>query len=242
MIHVGNMRQIWGGVVVNHTAAAIVSPPAATLIVGILAALVAALGWLIAHLFTSARDRAARTAASEAADRIKRLEILLKQAEAQISQFYGPVHGLIHQIWAIWEVKQKFRGKIPDDDYDKVEHFLGDSYFLTYHEKIRILMRDNMHLIEAATMPESFYEYIKHSMMENIQIKLWNDKGIDTSTVKGLPFPNQFPRDVEQGLRGAIARYDEILEDLRVHNVLTGRSEWPGASFGERLSVSREAR
>jgi hypothetical protein len=197
----------------------IMSAPEATLIAGIIAAFVTAVGWLAVHLFTSARDREARSAASEAADRIKRLEMLLKQAEAQISQFYGPVHGLIQQIWAIWEVKEKFRGGIDGDTYASIEFFLIDDYFATYHEKIRTLMRENMHLIQGAIMPDSFYRYIKHSMMENIQAKLWKDKQIDTSAINGLPWPEDFPTDVELGLRDAIGRYDSILEELRAHRV-----------------------
>lgn len=85
-------------------------------------------------------------------------------------------------------------------------------------------MRDNMHLIDGATMPKSFYEYIKHSMMEHIQITLWNERKIDTSNVPGIPFVDDFPRDVENGLRGAIARYDAILDELRHDGLSDGQN------------------
>lgn len=184
------------------------------LIVALVSAAVTMMGWIAVHLFTSARDRKARHESSQAADRLRRLEILLKQAEAQISQFYGPVHGIINQIAAISDVKNLFQGKLSNDYFKKSELILNENYFSSYHASILQLMRDNMHLIEGITMPDSFYKYIQHSMMQNIQIKLWSNNGIDTSIVEGIGWPEQFNNDVEQGLKRAIERYDRILIEL----------------------------
>jgi hypothetical protein len=181
----------------------------------VLTVLATAVGWLVVHHLTVTRDREARVSASQAADRVRRLEILLKEAEAQISQFYGPVHGLIHQIWATWDVKQRFKGVLAPDAYAQIEQYLGERYFGAYHERIRALMRDNMHLIEGAMMPDSFYNYIEHSMMEHIQIGLWTERQVDTSAVAGISWDNAFAEDVERGLRDAIRRHDEIVEELR---------------------------
>jgi hypothetical protein len=194
------------------------TPSLASLSAAIIAGVVAAVGWIAVHLFTSSRDREARRAASEAADRVKRLELLLKQAEAQISQFYGPVHGLIQQIEAIWNVSEKFENEINDEQIHQIKHFLRENYFAPYHEKIRLLMRDNMHLIEGTTLPHSFSEYIKHSMMQNIQIRLWNERKIDTSAIAGIEWPPQFNVDIKNGLINSTNRYYAIMNELNYHS------------------------
>jgi hypothetical protein len=99
--------------------------------------------------------------------------------------------------------------------YNKVDHYVGDRYFSALHDKIRTILREKTHLIEGASMPESFYKYIQHSVMENIQINLWNEKQIDTLAVKGLKWPREFPEDVKAGLEAAMGRYEEILAELR---------------------------
>ena len=94
--------------------------PTATLLVGALTAAVTVGGWIALHHLTANReadarlearrkDLEARIAADTRADRVKRLEILLQQTESQISEFYGPINALIHQIWATWEIKERLR-------------------------------------------------------------------------------------------------------------------------------------
>jgi hypothetical protein len=200
-------------------------PGTATLVVGSLTSAVTVGGWIVLHYLTVQREAEARRdarqkelearlASDARADRVKRLEILLKQTESQIAEFYGPIYGLIQQIWATWEVKQRLK-KIDADLYLRADHYIGERYFSTLHEKIRSILREKMHLVEGVSMPPSFYEYIKHSVMENIQINLWNEKQIDTSTVPGIGWPMQFPDDVEKGLKIAMQRYEDILAELR---------------------------
>jgi hypothetical protein len=201
--------------IINGLKSITITPPIATLLVGILTAAVTIGGWIVVHYFTVRREMQTRVAADARADRVKRLEILLKHAESQIGEFYGPIHGLIHQIWATWEVKQRMKAKLDSDTYNKVDHYVGDRYFSALHDKIRTILREKMHLIDGASMPDSFYKYIQHSVMENIQINLWNEKQIDTLAVKGLNWPTEFPEDVKAGLEAAMGRYEEILAELR---------------------------
>lgn len=207
-------------------AGASLDQPIATLLVGTLSSAVTVGGWIVLHYFTVRREADARNdarekelvgrlAADARADRIKRLEILLRQTEAKISEFYGPLNGLIHQIWATWEAKQTMKGVLDSDTYAKVDHYIGEKYFAALHEQVRSIIREKLHLVEGTTMPRSFYEYTKHSMMENIQISLWNERGIDTSRVSGIRWPAEFPKDVEAGLQAAMNRYEELLAELR---------------------------
>jgi hypothetical protein len=101
--------------IINGLKSITITPPIATLLVGILTAAVTIGGWIVVHYFTVRREMQARVAADARADRVKRLEILLKHAESQIGEFYGPIHGLIHQIWATWEVKQRIKAKLDSD-------------------------------------------------------------------------------------------------------------------------------
>jgi pimeloyl-ACP methyl ester carboxylesterase len=200
--------------------------PIATLLVGILTAAVTVGGWIVLHYFTVRREAEARQdarqkelearlASDARVDRLKRLEILLKQTESQIAEFYGPIMGLIQQVWATWEVKHLMEMKLDPSIYQKVDHYVGERYFLVLHEKIRSILREKMHLLEGVSMPDSFYNYIKHSVMENIQINLWDEKQIDTSSVEGIGWPDQFPDDVKKGLRIAMQRQEDILAELR---------------------------
>jgi hypothetical protein len=74
---------------------------------------------------------------------------------------------------------------------------------------------EKVHLIEGATIPQSFYDYMKHSMMENIQITLWNEQQISTLAAEGISWPRQFALDVERGLQVSMQRYEDLLAELR---------------------------
>jgi hypothetical protein len=51
------------------------------------------------------------------ANHVKRLEISLEQTESKIAEFYGPLHGLIRQIWATWEVKERMKKGLDQNIY-----------------------------------------------------------------------------------------------------------------------------
>jgi hypothetical protein len=190
-------------------------PVTATLIIGALTAAVTVGGWITLHYFTLRREEIAGSRVAARADYVKRLEILLKQTESKIAEFYGPVHGLVDQIQATWEVSERFRGRLDPATFLNVQHYLGERCFSPMHHEIRSLMSGKMHLIEGESMPASFHHYIKHSVMENIQINMWNEKHIDTSMVPGIDWPEAFPKDVAKGLQIAMRRYEGILMELR---------------------------
>ncbi|MFM0351702.1 hypothetical protein [Paraburkholderia sp. RL17-347-BIC-D] len=190
-------------------------PNKVSLILGVLSATVTAVGWVFLNHLSRQKDREERLASNLRADKIKRLEISLKQVEAQIAEFYGPVDGLIHQIWAVWEVKERIKSATAEDTWPGIDHFLAERYFSEMHTDLRRLIGEKVHLIEGATIPESFYDYMKHSVMENIQITLWNDKKISTLKAEGIKWPGQFQLDVQFGLHRCMQRYEALLEELR---------------------------
>jgi hypothetical protein len=193
----------------------IMDPQTATLVVGLVSSAVTVGGWIVLHHFTIKREAAARRASDARSDSLKRLEISLKQTESQIAEFYGPIYGLILQIGAIFEVKERMKGVLAPHTYQRVEHYISQRYFSVLHEQMRLLMREKTHLIEGVDMPPSFYHYVKHSVMENIQVNLWDEKQIDTSTARGIGWPMDLPNDVKAGLKAAMERYETLLADLR---------------------------
>ena len=71
------------------------------------------------------------------ADHVKRLEISLEQTESKIAEFYGPLHGLIRQIWATWEVKERMKKGLDQNIYQEVDQYVGERYFYMLHERQR---------------------------------------------------------------------------------------------------------
>jgi len=197
----------------------------ATLLVAGLTTAVTIGGWIALHRFTALREIEARKAADARADYARRLEIRLKQTESKISEFYGPVHGLVNQILAMWAITERMSTELNDKDKMRaIEHYLNERYFLPMHERIRSLMIDKRHLIEGETMPKSFYDYIQHSMMQTIQVNLWDEKQIDTRSVPGIGWPPDFPKDVQNRLMGAIRTYDGLKGELSVPDSTAARS------------------
>jgi hypothetical protein len=64
-------------------------------------------------------------------------------------------------------------------------------------------------------MPDSFYEYLVHAAQENIQRTLWSDHGINTSSVEGKEFPDEFYEDVKAALDRVQAAYEAEIRTLR---------------------------
>jgi hypothetical protein len=200
--------------------------PTATLIIGALTSAVTVGGWIVLHYLTAGReadarqdarqkDLDARIAADMRADRVKRLEILLEDSESQISEFYGPLDALIRQIWATWEIKNQMKPKLDAETYAKVDHHFGLFYFGELHSRIRSILQEKAYLLDGGRMPDSFYAYMKHSIMENIQIDLWEKRQISTLNIEGFSWPYTFPQDVERGLNEALRRRQEILSELQ---------------------------
>jgi hypothetical protein len=190
------------------------SAPMATILIGILSAAVTMTGWIVLHYLARRKEIEARAAVDSRADRLKRLELNLEHLERQISEFYGPIHSLIYQVWATWEIKQKLRPVLDDETYVRVDHYFGQQYFSELHTRIRDILREKAYLVDGGTIPRSFYEYMKHSMMEHMQIDLWETKQISTSKAEGYRWPPQFADDVERGLTDALRRRQALLAEL----------------------------
>lgn len=185
------------------------------LYLGLLAAAVTALGWFITSYLTKKKE-----------DSVRRLEGTKKHLERQIEEFYGPLFNLVHQIVVCNHVQHEIlyskdsRGNSikSASDADKVRQFFQDSYFIPLHEEMLRILKTKLFLIEGAEMPESFYKYLRHSIQEQVQGTLWRKHGVDTSHVRGLPYPNELYQDVKSGLDSTMIKYEQCINNLKVES------------------------
>jgi len=149
-----------------------------------------AVGWYVTFAYTKRKE-----------DRTRRLEIQIKYRAQQIEELYGPLLSLIEQIFNVWRVREKvLEGGYSPEHKQRIRQFFWQRYFMPLHKEIGDLLRTRLYLLEGNRLPESFSNYLVHSTQESSQHLLWDELKIDTSHVKGSPWPGQFHDDVRETL------------------------------------------
>jgi hypothetical protein len=176
-----------------------------SILVALLAALVTALGWLIAYRFTRLRD-----------DRLRSQELRVKHLERQIAEFYGPLHRLVEQIMVTNEVQESVLSRhrktaLSPEEKARVRRLLHNDYFRPLHDQIATILRTKLYLVEGVALPDSFYKYLRHTNQERVQADLWQKEGLDTSHVPGHPWPDAFPVVIRAGLDRLMAEYERLM-------------------------------
>jgi hypothetical protein len=178
-----------------------------TVIVG---AIVTILGWFVAYYLAKARE-----------DRTRRQELTVRHLERQIEEFYGPLFNLVHQIFVANHVQYglveagKPHRHLSGEQVEEARSFFYERYFRQLHDEMHLILKTKLFLVEGADMPDSFYEYLRHSTQERVQIDLAHSKGIDTSFIPGVPWPDLFYSDIEQGLKAVMAKYEDSVQHFR---------------------------
>lgn len=161
--------------------------------------------------------------AKESTDRSRKLEALLAHYERQIEEFYGPLFNMVHHVFIANHMQQELliaRDKdgnhwVSPEKAEQIKEFYQSTYFLPLHDEIRNIIRLKLYLIEGSEMPESFYLYLKHAAQERDQRTLWQSRGIDTSFLRGEPWPSSFYNDIKFGFETAMRNYERCLEGLK---------------------------
>ncbi len=175
-------------------------------------ALVGVAGWFITHRLALSREEKAR-----------RNNAARSHLEAQIEQLYGPLLGLIQHSRAVFEVaKQKLPttkdGAIAHHQFSQgdgeVWHFFIETYFHPINGKIRELIESKMHLLDEGVLPSSFRAFFGHEVQLEVLHRLWTDKGVDSTSIKGEGWPKAFDEDVARALSKLRARHQQFLKDL----------------------------
>ena len=173
----------------------------------LIAALVAACGWFVSNLFARDRDT-----------RLRRYELRLKHLERQISEFYGPLHSLVEQLMVTNDVQERVLSRqhkmnLPPEDAARLRRLLHADYFRPLHEQIVSILRSRLYLVEGVALPETFYQYLRHSNQERVQVDLWQKEHIDTSHV-GIPWPSDFPNEIRTSLDGLMQEYEQLMRGI----------------------------
>jgi len=64
-------------------------------------------------------------------------------------------------------------------------------------------------------MPDSFYEYLRHASQERDQRELAEQQHIDTSFLKGAPWPEEFHEEIKRGFDTAMKNYEDCLDGIK---------------------------
>ena len=97
----------------------------------------------------------------------------------------------------------------------QVRDFLYHEYFQPLHDEIRKILKEKLFLVEGAEVPESFYEYLRHSTQERIQKAMWEKLHLDTSHIAGPAWPDRFYDDIKAGLDGVMVQYEQMMRGLK---------------------------
>jgi hypothetical protein len=85
---------------------------------------------------------------------------------------------------------------------------------LQLHSDIRELLKTKLYLAESAIIPQSFRDYLEHSTQELFQQRLANELDVSTQHIKGKRWPQQFEKDVKNGIALIMQKRESLLRDL----------------------------
>jgi hypothetical protein len=178
-------------------------------LVACLTGAVTAAGWFV----TKRLDLRAQT-------KLKEAEFRRGHIQKQIEEFYGPLYSLVWQIFAINDLKDAMlrRKQIDPATKIQIDDYFATKYFLPMHAEVRGILETKLYLVEGTRMPDSFQSYLRAALQETVQRELWSSSGIDTSFVKGAPWPAGFYEDIHGPLMRLMAEYETDVQLLRGAN------------------------
>ena len=148
-------------------------------------------------------------------DRTRKLERLLKHYERQIEEFYGPLWNLVHQLYVSNETKERIERRLDAEQRAVVDRYYHETHFRPIHEEMRQIIKTRLYLVDGAAMPDSFYAYLRHALQERDQRELAEQQHIDTSFLKGVPWPSDFHDEIKRGFDSAMKSYETCLDGIK---------------------------
>jgi hypothetical protein len=181
-------------------------------VTALITACVTILGWFVAQQLTLSRE-----------NRNRKLDNLIKHYQRQIEEFYRPLFNDLHQMFVLYDVHHSItdaprpEGKpyLSEDEAGKVTHFYLQARYAPLHAEVMQIIKAKLYLIDGPDMPQSFYDYLKHAIQERDQWELYNQLGVDTSFLRGVPWPEHFYFEVKSGFERAMRNYEKCIGQLR---------------------------
>jgi hypothetical protein len=170
-----------------------VAASSATLIVGIVAASVTAIGWLVNHLVTAANDRRKQHATAQ-----------LAHVERQLEKLYGPLLFLVHEGAASFRdlLGTLGRSYVFTADQPLSEQELELWLFWVDHDlfprnaAIQGLLSAQAHLIVGDEIPSSYLAFIDHYNSWRITHLRWKAEKVPYGWSSRTTWPADFSTDV----------------------------------------------
>ena len=172
------------------------------IIVASIAAGVTVLGWNVSHFLASRRE-----------DRTRRIETTINRLERQIEEFYGPIFNRIEQIFGVWRVRKGILRGLEENKRESIDILIWKEYFLPLHTELRELFKAKLYLVDGASVPESFREYLSHSTGQLVQQTI-DDRHVNTANMVENPWPGEFANDVRSAIKSILERRSRLLHDL----------------------------
>ena len=152
-----------------------------------------------------------------ASDRSRRIEKTAHYLERQIEEFYGPLFNLVHQLFVANDVKDRIlegaqAAGIGPAQRGEVERFFQQRYFFPVHHQVNDLLKAKLYLVEGMEMPDSFYRYLAHALQEEAQATLWLERQVNTSFVRGRPFPDRLYENLKADFESILRRYRALID------------------------------
>jgi hypothetical protein len=113
------------------------------------------------------------------------------------------------------EVQAAILKVVKGDAAEQVRDYFQETYFGPLHDDIREILRTKLYLVNGQEVPDSFYRYLQHAGQERDQRLLWKRFHIDTSFLKGEPWPDDFYEDIRKGFDSAMTNHENCLEGLK---------------------------
>ena len=150
-----------------------------------------------------------------AEDRRRKLEGLQRYYQRQIEEFYGPLFNSVQQIFMANDVQAAILKNIKGAATEQVRDYFQETYFGPLHDDIRQILRTKLYLVEGRDVPKSFYDYLRHAGQERDQRVIWKRYQLDTSFLKGKPWPDNFDEDIRIGFESAMKNHENCLDGLK---------------------------
>jgi hypothetical protein len=179
------------------------------LVVGIIAAVITLIGWLVNHILTEQRDR-----------RNQHLAASLKFTERQLEELYGPLAILV------LEGKRTFKDLLETlgrnyvfDEHDSIAPdelklwlFWVENDLFPRNEKIQQLLMTKTHLIEGDSVPASFLQFLEHHNSWKVLHLRWQKEGVAYSWHSKINWPRDFAKDVLRAFDSLKSRHGRFLK------------------------------
>ena len=177
----------------------------------IIVGMVILIGWFTMYLIGQFREERRNRIASRAA-----------YTSRQIEELYGPLFSLMSQLSVLNQIQdflvtaedEHGGSKLSENQKADVRAFFQKNHFHALHSGIAEVLKDKLHLVHRAEVPESFYHYLRHSIQEREQLRLWEEEQVESSFLEGVPFPQHFFEDIKAGFEQSMKTYGESLQEL----------------------------